>query len=319
MPIQFKAIENPSAACLAQLAAFYPENPFYTASYANTMLDFGSQPVALFLEDDGELISGCTAFSKAGWLNRRLDIISLSKPADRDVFWKGLTKYCSQAKISVLEVNTFASPEVEIAELGGELSRKGRYEFVLDLDGTDIWRNLHRNSRRKITHAREAGLELRISNDLGPLGEHSRMTKLSMGRRVKRGENLSYDITVQDSLKFINNGSGTLYQAVRGKDVFSSVLLLQSSKGAYGQTSGSSPDGMSCGASHFLWYEIACRLQNESFTLLNFGGTETGKSGLRLFKESFGTRRVELDSAEFYLGGAVRKTIGSFARMLSTA
>ena len=98
---------------------------------------------------------------------------------------------------------------------------------------------------------------------------------------------------------------------MREGEVLSSILVLRSRSGAYAQTSGTVDGGLEYGAAQFLWHETARRLQNESVDLLNLGGTDLESKGLQEFKAGFGAVRVELESAEFYLGGILRKTVGA--------
>jgi hypothetical protein len=72
---------------------------------------------------------------------------------------------------------------------------------------------------------------------------------------------------------------------------------------------------MSCGASHLLNYEIARTLQSRSMDVYNLGGIHELDSGLAEFKLRFGSRLVELEAAEFFLGGALRKGLTTAVRM----
>lgn len=310
MPVEFRAVPEPSIAQLAQISGLAPENPFYTSAYVNSVRLRGLLPYALLLESDGRLISACTAFLRNGRLNRRLEITSLPSLPDGGEFWDGLVKFCRASDISILNVETFGSPETMIAPLNGETARKGRYEFQLDLAGTDLWTGLNRRNRRSIKKAIDAGLQLQRAEGQTACQSHVEIANSSLTRRRNRGEDIRYEIGADDALAFIQNDAGEIYQAALGDEVLSSILILRSSTGAYAQTSGTRDAGLEYGSSQFLWYETARRLQSESLTLLNMGGTDKQSLGLQEFKAGFGSRRIELEAAEFYFGGAVRKAVG---------
>lgn len=316
MPVQFRTVCDPSTDLLAQVSALAPENPFYTSAYVNSVRLRGVVPFALLLESDGGLISACAAFLRNGRLNRRLEITSLPALPEGSEFWDGLVEFCRVSGISILNVETFGSPETVIAPLNGETSRKGRYEFQLDLAGTDLWSGLNRRNRRSIKKAIDAGLQLRRAEGRAACQSHVEIANSSLTRRRHRGENIGYEIGEADALAFVQNDAGEIYQATLGDDVLSSILVLRSSTGAYAQTSGTRDAGLEYGASQFLWYETARRLQGESLTVLNMGGTDKDSLGLQEFKAGFGSRRVELEAAEFYFGGVVRKTVGTIISRL---
>jgi hypothetical protein len=111
-------------------------------------------------------------------------------------------------------------------------------------------------------------------------------------------------------------GAGTLYQAVIGDQVLSSALVLKAARGAYYQSSGTSPDGMACGASHFLVCEIARTLRDEGMELFNLGGADPQNRGLWEFKSGFGAIPVPLESAGVWLGSTLTKKASTAVRLL---
>lgn len=309
MAIAFKAVPEPSVELLERVAAFQPENPFYTKAYIDSMRVHGFASFALLLENNEELLTACTAFSKRGRLNRRLEITSLPELADSRVFWTGLLKFCTESGVSVLEINSFASNTAVIGKITDETARKSRCEFQLDLAGTDLWHGVNRHHQRKIKKAKKAGLRFRVAVNRQACRDHAQLANHSLDRRRSRGESVGDGIRVNDAVAFTESHAGEIYQAVLEDEVLSSILVLKGAKGAYAQSSGTSDDGMQCGASQFLWYEIACHLQSQSMTIFNLGGADMDGVGLQEFKQGFGARRVELEAAEFYLGGNVRKKI----------
>ena len=270
----------------------------------------------MLLESQGVIISACTAFLKSGRLNRRLEITSLPALPNGSEFWDGLVEFCKASGISILNVETFGTMAATIPTLKGETYRSGRYEFQLDLAGIDLWNGLNRRNRRSVKKAMEAGLRLRRGVGLDACQIHVDIANSSLNRRRRRGEEIGYEIKVSDAVAFIENGSGEIYQAARGDEVLSSILVLRSATGAYAQTSGTKDAGLEYGASQFLWHETAKVLQSDAITVLNMGGTDKDSLGLQEFKAGFGAKRLELESAEFYLGGVIKKAIGSIVEKL---
>ena len=233
-------------------------------------------------------MSGCTAFLGTGRLDRRLEITSLPQIADKTIFWDGLVDFCRETRISILEVNTFGSNDVRIANIGGEVRRQRRLEFQLDLDGIDLWEASNRRNRRAIKKAVEAGLRFQRAETLDACAVHARIANSSLTRRRGRGESINYDIEEREARAFIENKAGEIYQADMNGEVLSSLLVLRSRSGAYAQTSGTIDAGLEYGSSQFLWYETARLLQAESVAVLNMGGTDIESKGLQEFKAGFG-------------------------------
>jgi hypothetical protein len=307
MSVQFKAFRDPTSSLLSRLAAFAPENPFYTPEYVAALASRGVRPFALAIEEEGEAVAGCTAFASRGWLNRRLEITSLPELRDPPAFWNGLLRFCREERFSVLVANSFGSRR---ADLPPDVVSRTRGEYHLDLTA-DIWEGLNRNHRRQVKKAREAGLVVRRGFGVEACIDHARMAANSFQRRSSHGEIINVRIDPAESLAFLESGVGELYQVLDGDEVVSSLLILTAEKGAYGQTSGTSDAGLLCGASQFLWFEIAVSLRERGLELLNMGGADEAARGLREFKESFGARRIELATAELYLGSRLRQSIGT--------
>ncbi len=310
MPVEFRAVSDPSRDLMERVSALAPENPFFTFEYVDARRTRGVDAYVIYLEEDARLFSACTAFSTRGRLNHRLEITSLPHIDDPAAFWEGLRRFCTESNVSILDVHTFASEEAEIPHNEGEVSRKVRYEFQLDLKNTDLWRGLHRRHQRHIKKALNAGLTLTRSIDPQACEVHTRLANIALTRRRDRGHEIASEIQDQDSLAYLQSNVGEIFQAVLDGEVLSSILVLKSSKGAYAQTSGTTSGGRDLGASQLLFYETACILQKESFDVFNLGGTDMESTGLQDFKASFGARRLQLEAVEFHFGGVVKKTIG---------
>jgi lipid II:glycine glycyltransferase (peptidoglycan interpeptide bridge formation enzyme) len=119
----------------------------------------------------------------------------------------------------------------------------------------------------------------------------------------------------------LETGAAALFQAIQGGSVLSSNMILLAPQAGYNHTQGTHPDGMACGAAHFLLREIALHLKAEGKRYFNLGGTDQLEGGLERFKTGFSadTLVVAVDAAEFRLGGAMRKLSLAAASLLRAA
>jgi hypothetical protein len=316
MSLEFYAEPHPSAELISRVAALAPVNPFYSLPYVKCRQDSGSATWVLMLRGDSRIVSACTAFLRSGRLNKSLEIHSLPVLPAGDAFWTGLLQFCTEQRISSLEVNSAASAQAEIPVLPGEIWRKRRNEHVIFLDGADLWKNLRKDHITNIRRAHRAGLKLHRSRDTEACIEHCKVISASIERRRARGESIAEDTDPSRYMLFLENGAGLLFQAVAGGKVMSSDLILLAAKGGYGHSIGTNAEGMRCGASHFLEYEIAAALQAEGMEVFNLGGTDQSNPGLENFKAGFGAGRIELESAQFYLGTKLQSTLTAALAML---
>lgn len=316
MTIQFHVQPDPSQDLCGKVASLAPTNPFYTFCYIEARRKLLSQPWVLSLRSNGQLFSACTAFTKCGYLNHSLEITSLPTISDDNAFWQGLLGFCQDARVSRLVINSFASSRAKIPELPGQVRRMSREEYVLDLQNPGVWKHLSSHHKRNIKRACKAGLQLRCARDDHACVEHARLVLGSMGRRKNRGESVPQNIQAHSFVAMTQSGVGEVFQASLNDEVLSSVLVLMAEKGAYYHSAGTSPEGMASGASHFVIYEIANTLRTQGKQVFNLGGSEGHNPGLERFKSGFGAAKVELESAEFYLGNAVKRTLGSAVQLL---
>jgi len=302
------------AAAMMRLA---PANPFRTRSYAEFMGAIGHKPWLLGTERGGELIAGCYGFLSSGYLNRSLRIDSPPDVPCDDVFWDGLMRFCSLHGITNLQLDRSASPGARIPPLPGEVERREIFEYVLDLGDAEWEQRLARKHRQNIKRALQAGATLRRAAGADACREHVRLMATSMERRRRRGESIIGDVEgkLPEWILFIETGAAELFQAVAGGETVSSVVVMRAAEGAYYDSAGNSPEGMKCGASHFLIYSIARVLREESIRTFNLGGPEPNP-GLGLFKSRFGATPVSLESATFYFGSTLRRKLTIAARSL---
>jgi lipid II:glycine glycyltransferase (peptidoglycan interpeptide bridge formation enzyme) len=110
-----------------------------------------------------------------------------------------------------------------------------------------------------------------------------------------------------------------LFQAVHDGEIVSSALFLRAARGAYSQTMGTNPTGMKLGAARLVIVEAARMLKEEGVELLNLGGVSDDNPGLREFKVGFGARAINLQAAEFFIAGSLKRSVIGAARVLQSA
>lgn len=315
MAVRFLAVPDPAPSLVANAASLAPHNPFITAAFVASRRSLGERPWLIGLENDAQLVSACSAFMRTGYLNRSLEIPSLPEIPDSNVFWAGVLQFCSRNRVSELWINSYASTAAPIPSLPGEYDRHSRCEYVLDLErADDLWQRITPHHRRNIGRARKRGLEIRRVSDGDACESHARLMHASMERRHERGESVALEFAARELLALIQSGAGELFQAVHDGELLSSILILRAAEGGYLQTAGTSPEGMSCGASHLLAYSVAGTLQTEGARIFNMGGVAPDQSGLQRFKAGFGTRTIDLEAAGFFVASPLKRMLTHAAR-----
>ncbi len=296
MSLRFHAEPATKSLC-TELSTLAPVNPFYTWPYIEARRSLGSKAWILTLSDDNQIVTGCSAFMTEGLRSRSLEIASLPKGSFEPSFWSGLFKFCQHSCLSYLEINTYASELASIPAAPYDISRVRRWEHVIDLMGPDIWEQIHQHHKVKIKKAQKTHVQVRRTHDSNACQEHASLMMESMKRRSDRGEVVPSRIDADYAVALVKHGAGELFQAVLQDQIVSSMLILKADHGAYLQSSGNAKEGMACGASHFLVYEIARALLDSSALVFNLGGTDKLDSGLAEYKSRFGTSQIPLESA----------------------
>jgi RimJ/RimL family protein N-acetyltransferase len=186
----------------------------------------------------------------------------------------------------------------------------------LDLTSENLFQNLSSNHRRSIKTAIKAGLQIREETSSAACSLHASLIGLSMTRRKDRGESVSDAIDATEFHAFVDAGAGTMFQVVSDEKVLSSLLVLTGSSGAYYQSAGTSPEGMSLGASPFLITKVAELLRERNFKVFNLGGATEDTPGLFRFKRGFGTTPVYLEATTLYIGSKIKKKLVTAAHLL---
>ncbi len=297
--------EPDTASLVSEIATLHPTNPFYTSQYISFRRTQGFTPCIL-ISDHSQSKICCPAFMKTGRLRCSLEIPSMLHLSADEPFWQGLMDFCRQKGVSDLSINSFSSQGGVIPQLNHEKSRKARWEYVLDLKHPESLTKMRKGHSYSVKRARKMGIEMRRVRDLEGVTAHARLIGISMQRRKDRGENVTTSVEMNNLLRLTESGAGEIFQAVLSGQVVSSNIILMAEKAGYNHTQGSSPQGMECGAAHFLIHEIACVLRNEGKEIFNLGGTDDPdpESCLRKFQTGFGpvTNTIELEAATFEPG-----------------
>jgi lipid II:glycine glycyltransferase (peptidoglycan interpeptide bridge formation enzyme) len=316
MTLRFSATIKPSGELVRTISSLNPGNPFYTSAYLKARASLGEVPCVFALGTDTDAIAGCTGFVRGNYFTRRLEITSLPALAEPDIFWGGLRRFCRDYGVWDLCLETFASAAASIPSLSGELGRRKRYEYVLDLTGETTLSHFRADHRRNIARARKAGLRLRRSAALEACRSHVQVLNASMERRRRRGERVSlvHDTQVVEAL--LKHEAGEIFQAVQNDVVLSSILVLKSAAGGYSQSTGTLPEGMAIGASPFLIAQVANVLKVEGINMFNLGGAGPENRGLQQFKEGFRPHKIDLEAAAFSMVSPIKSSLRTPAKMI---
>ena len=309
MDLQFRSTPKPPAKLIERVSACDPNNPFHTSEYLRAIESLGQRAHFVGLCRADEVVSGCIAFVSGTFLRRSLNIPSLPGISSPEIFWRGLLGLCRDLRVWRLQIDTYASPPGSIPQLPGELARRTRCEYVLDLDRDHILEGASSQHRRNISRAAKAGLSIHRAGDAAACARHMELIDASLERRANRGEEVKTGSEDARPKALLNSRAGELFQAVQGDRVLSSILVLRSSRGAYYESAGTLPEGMKMGASPFLISEVAAILKHEGVRVFNLGGATAENPGLVRFKAGFGTREVPLEAASFCPKSMVEKKI----------
>lgn len=301
--------EPATAALVARAEALAPTNPFVTAQYLEAQRALGYTPWVVGVEGDGTPPCLGVGFLRRGRLSATFELTSAPPCGADSAFWTGLFAFARRQRVGDLFVNSFASPSVDIPRLPSERARHDRTEFLMDLRVADLLASFSRHHRTRVRKAMGLGLELRRTRDAAALHRHVALHNNSMLRRQARGEDAALQQSTRSYQALLDSQAAELFQVWEGEALLSSLLIARAARGGYFSSSGSSPEGMSCGASHFLVYETARTLQTEGLDVFNCSGARPHETGLRDFKERFGTKAVDLQAASFDLRGGVQRVV----------
>ena len=304
----FRVHTGPGAGELETLERLAPTNPFATAAHAAAQRTLGMQPLVLLAEEaDGRAV-GALALLRRGRLTRTLHLPSLPGEAGES-FWRGLADYRRRARVDVLELRSYGSSAAVIPVLGGRERRAPRTEYVWSLDGAEWEQAIGTNHRRNARRATERGFVVTRTSEVRALDDHLALVRASAERRADRGGTREELLDANECRALLASGAGVCVRCADAAGVVhSSLLVLLAREGAYYHSAGTSPEGMSAGASQLLVREVARQLRDDGVRLFNLGGASSESAGLHRFKAGFGATAVSLEEADirFGLGVAAR-------------
>lgn len=316
MPAQFHAVQEVTRGLCSEVAALDPCNPFYTFAYTEAMRALGSQPWLFSLKENDRVIGGCAGFLRAGRSMRSFEIPSVPCVNPAEIFWIGLSGFCRKQRVSELSVDSFASARTDIPPIPGELGRRVRIEYVLPLANSDFLSGMSSNHKRNARKAQKAGVVIERTTAATACQDHVSLQDASMERRMDRGELVIADAQVRTPFALVNHQAAEIFRATRYGKVLSSILVLRAARGAYYHSAGTSHEGMSIGASHFLIRQVAETLRDEGIEKFNLGGADASNPGLERFKTGFGCQAVRLEAAKFCVGTPLQKGLGAVVSLV---
>jgi hypothetical protein len=307
---RFELIRLPEDAGFQQLADCNPENPFATPAFARGQLHLGFTPCLAGIWAGNELQTGCIASFKKGRLSGSLEIRFLPDLPDNSPFLPGLVTACKAMRVWDLTVYAVTAKSNPVPALGRVTFEERGTEFHLRLGDTPDPACMSSNHRRNLTKAEKSGVTLHRSVSPVAIAPHVTLMNLSMERRTVRGEEVSANIREFYFRQMLVSGAAEFFQA-RAPDgtMLSSIFLLRSASGAYYQSAGTSPQGMSLGASPFLIWRAAELLRREGVTCFSIGGTTHDNEGLLRFKNSFGGVPLPFQEQTFSLAHPILRRL----------
>ena len=314
-PLRFSATSYPCSESLRALERLEPFSPFNTAAYAAARVALGEHPYVLAVDRGGSMVVGCLALMSGRWLARQLEIPSLPRLDEADIFVEGLRSFCRSHRVWDLEIGSFGSDGMKIPPVGLERRRRSRWEFVVDLSAPNFSLKMSTNHRRNVNKATKAGLWCRRTTDDEAAALHLGLVGASMARRQARGEVVALPANDSAIVSMLRSGAGEIFQAVCDDEVLSSILIVKSSDVGYYHSAGTTTLGMERGASPFLVREVALALKKDGLSEFNLGGAEPDNPGLYRFKGGFGAATRPLEAASFSMVSRIKRKVRAAVRL----
>jgi serine/alanine adding enzyme len=166
---------------------------------------------------------------------------------------------------------------------------------VVPMSGTIAWRlanrelfaHVHKHHRRLVRKAKNAGMELRISERPNSLGSFRELYEATMHRR-RASSHYFFRRPYWDSLLQNVGDSVVLFEAILEGQTLAAILCLGGSPWFHYHLGASDDAGRTVGASHFLLLEAATWAQARGCSVFHLGGGVGGKADdLLEFKRRF--------------------------------
>jgi hypothetical protein len=312
--LRFQFDRSISDELLGLLEHANPVDCYCTKAYRDAVVSSGREAFALSIFSNSELLYGCLAEYSQGRLSRGLHIQSTPSLACQ-VFWDGLRAVCKKLKITHLSLGTLGSCP-NIPSLGFVLNERSREEYWVDLTVENLEALLRKQQRVVYKRAVSAGMSMRQVSGADAMRRHKAFTDNSLGRRRARGESIPFFESNDFSSALIKSGAGQMFEALLGDTVLGSVIVTVSKSGAHGYSAGYSKEGMTSGASVFLYLSSYIYLKDNGKTVFNLGDAPPD-SGLASFKKGLGGVPHSSITKEFHMAGALHRNLLSLKSKVS--
>ena len=314
---RFDLILSPDEALVQRLANREPENLFITPAFMHGQKRLGFTPCLLGLWEGDEPLHVCLGTYKKGRLSSSIDIrLTPDVPPDSP-FWQGLAATCKRMGVWDLTVYAVTSRPDPVPVLGPVTFKETGDEYHLPLGATPLPLPPNTNLRRNLSKAQKNKLVLYRTTSPSVIEGHIALMDCSNTRRRERGEEVSGRARSFYYEAMLEAGAGEFFQAHSPEGVALSSIFMFRSKGAvYYQSAGTSPEGMSLGASPFLIWTAAETLRQEGLTKFCLGGSTLDNAGLVRFKSGFGSEAVPFVSMGFSMAPPLKRKLRTLLRML---
>jgi len=209
--------------------------------------------------------------------------------------------YCTNNHIVSLSMNSFGTPHESeiIPEIG--LSGSKRWEFILDIRGTEkeLWDKLHSKKRNLIRKGQKDGLVVVDSDEGANLQQYRSLAKDTHERKRRQGipyPKPANEASITRMQKYlIDSGLGRLYLASKDDQVVAGAFFTAFNHRVYYMLSSASDIGLKMAGPDLILWTAMTDYQKEKYTVFNFGGLSESelnglpleKSGLYHFKKRF--------------------------------
>jgi hypothetical protein len=316
--LEFFIEKNPNEEVMRKLSELEPENPVYTFSYQNAVMEPERELWLFGVRQGQKWITACPGWVNIGRISNRLQINCLPIfPAKASPFWDGLLDACRDENLTSVVLYTFGCrQDTKIPELPGEESRSPRFEYIVDLKPENLWSTLRKGHKYNINKSKKNGLEFRVSKDPAFIDFHNNLMTEVYERRSGRGEKLVVENSSREEKLLLSSGKAEFYQVWQDDTLHSSYLTVRSEKGAYLLTAGNSKEGIQYGASTLAVFAAMEHLKSGGIESFHLGGADQWNEGLINFKLGFRANVIELENAQFYFGSKFKRKIGTLGRKI---
>ncbi len=253
----------------------------------------GAASWSLVLNSGETSIGGAVAVVERGRVNAGLTVTMVNDLPGGEFFIAAVERFAAKLAVTSISFELISSTEhpAVIPPLARETVRYcGERLYVVDTTNADPTKAFSTNTRRNINKAKKGLIQATVTADASALKHHAHMSDDSMSRREKRGESVAMRGSQDRVKRLLASGDGRLFQAVQDEQVLSSKLVFVLGRHGYYYDGGTSPEGMTLGASHFLMAHIIETLHAENRVSLNLEIASAGNLGLMRYKEGFGSQ-----------------------------